>query len=351
VRRQRGGTAGLDDGLPPALWTGPLYEQVLPAAVARLRPDVPYVPHSPGGGDLPFATHTGISHYYGVGAYLRPLEDARRANVRFTSECLAFANVPKRTSPGVPWDAPQKWKAPSPRDRGADWDFEDVTNHYVRVLYGPAAKGLEAARLAPGDVMEATIAEWRRAGSSCHGALVWMLKDFVPGAGWGVIDASGRPKPAWHALRRAFRPVQVAITDEGLNGLGIHLINETATAVQARLSLRCLNGEAIVMRREREVELPPRSNRTLSSAELIGSFFDITWAYRFGPPPLEVAEVTLCDAATGACWPTRATFPAAVLLLRRRRPSTRADDSVLLSLAVAMPALPQSCNARNTTHG
>src|SRR5207253_1567084 len=128
----------------------------------------------------------------------------------------------------------------------------------------------DAARAAPGEVMEAAIAEWRRAGSSCHGALVWMLKDFVPGAGWGVIDASGLPKPAWHALRRAFRPVQVAVTDEGLNGLGIHLINETATAIRARLSLRCVNGVAVVMRREREVDLPPRSNRSMSSAELIG---------------------------------------------------------------------------------
>jgi beta-mannosidase len=274
-------------GLPPALWTSPLYDEVLPAAVAKLRPDVPYAPHSPGGGDLPFATDAGISHYYGVGAYRRPLEDARRANVRFASECLAFANPP---------DAKAGAEGPAPRDRGADWDFADVTRHYARLLYG--SDDPEAMRAAPGAAMEATIAEWRRAGSSCWGALVWMLKDFGPGAGWGVLDASGRPKPAWHALRRAFRPVQVALTDEGLDGLAIHLINETAEPVRARLSLRCLgDGDIVVMRRERDIELPPRSNRTLSSAELIGSFFDITWVYRFGPPPLRRTEVTLDDVS------------------------------------------------------
>jgi beta-mannosidase len=306
-------------GLPPGLWTSPLYEEVLPAAVAKHRPDVPYVPHSPGGGDLPFATHTGIAHYYGVGAYRRPLDDARRANLRFTSECLAFANVPDPASPGVPWDDPTKWKAAVPRDRGADWDFEDVTNHYVRLLYGPDAEGLDAARAATAEVMEATIAEWRRAGSSCWGALVWMLKDFVPGAGWGVIDASGLPKPAWHALRRAFRPVQVALTDEGLNGLGIHLINETAETVRARLSLRCFkDGDTVVMRRERDVELPPRSNQTLSSAELIGSFFDITWAYRFGPPPLDVTLVTLGDFARAVHFP--AGRPRSIAVLAEPQP-------------------------------
>jgi beta-mannosidase len=277
-------------GLPPALWTGPIYEEVLPAAVAKFRPDVPYVPHSPGGGDLPFATNTGISHYYGVGAYMRPLEDARRANVRFTSECLAFANLPDASGTGA--------EGPAPRDRGADWDFADVTRHYARLLYG--SDDPDAMRAAPGAVMEATIAEWRT-GASCWGALVWMLKDFVPGAGWGVIDANGRPKLAWHALRCAFRPVQVALTDEGLNGLDIHLINETAETVHAKLALRCFgDGDTVTLRRERDVELPPRSNQTLTSAELIGSFFDITWAYRFGPPPLTSTEVTLDDATTGA---------------------------------------------------
>ena len=100
--------------------------------------------------------------------------------------------------------------------------------------------------------------------------------------------------------RRAFRPVQVAITDEGLDGLAIHLINDTVAPVQARLSLLCLRDHAVpVLRRQREVELPPHSGHTLSSAELIGSFFDITYAYRFGPPPLDATIVTLDDVASG----------------------------------------------------
>lgn len=306
-------------GLPKALWSGPLYEQVLPHAAEAHRADTIYVAHSPGGGDLPFATDAGVSHYYGVGAYLRPLEDARRANVRFTSECLGFANVPNAASPDVPWDDPVRWTASVPRDRGTSWDFEDVRDHYVKLLYGvePArlraeepARYLRLSRAASAEVMEATLAEWRRAGSSCAGAIVWMLKDFVPGAGWGVIDSNGLPKLAWHGLRRAFRPVQVALTDEGLNGLGIHLINETAEPVRAKLSLRCFqDGETIVMRRDREIELVALSTVTLSSAELIGSFFDLTYAYRFGPAPLNATLVTLDDATTGARIAEAGHFP------------------------------------------
>ena len=74
----------------------------------------------------------------------------------------------------------------------------------------------------------------------CAGGLVWQIQDLVPGAGWGVIDAAGRPKPAWYALRRAFRSQQVLITDEGLNGLQLHLLNETNVPLEARLRLTCL---------------------------------------------------------------------------------------------------------------
>lgn len=288
-------------GLPRDLWSSPLYDEILPRVAHSICPDVPYVAQSPEGGDLPFQTDAGVSHYYGVGAYRRPLEDARRAGVRFAAECLAFANVPA---------GPATASHMVPRDRGADWDFAVVRDHYLGLLHGVDVALLRTedpahyerlSRAVSSDVMEDVIGEWRRPASSCKGALIWMLKDLCPGVGWGVIDSGGDPKLAWYGLRRAFRPVQVALTDEGLNGLGVHVINDMPAPLRARLSLLCLRaGDVVVMRRECEVELPPHGARTLSSAEIIGSFFDVTYAYRFGAPSLDVAIVTLSDAVTGA---------------------------------------------------
>lgn len=297
-------------GLPSNLWNGPLVDEILPGIAKACCPDVPFIAQSPDGGDLPFQVDRGVSHYYGIGAYRRPLEDARRAGVRFAAECLAFANMP--AGPPGPSDI-------VPKDRGADWDFADVRDHYLGLLYGIDAAHLKAAdpmhyrrlaRALSGDVMEGVIGEWRRPGSTCDGVLVWMLKDLSPGPGWGVIDSGGVPKLAWHGLRRAFRPVQVVLSDEGLNGLGVHVINERTVPLRARLSLLCLRGgDVVVLRREWEIALSPRGARSMSSAEIIGSFFDITYAYRFGPPALDVAIVTLCDADTGERLAESAHYP------------------------------------------
>lgn len=297
-------------GLPPTLWSSPLYDEILPGIANSLCPDVSYLAQSPEGGDLPFRTDAGVSHYYGVGAYRRPLEDARRAGVRFASECLALAN----TGAGPPQASEM-----IPHDRGADWDFVAVRDHYLGQLYGvdaarvraeDSAHYLRLARAVSGEVMEAVVAEWRRPASPCEGALVWMLKDLGPGPGWGVIDWRGVPKLAWHALRRAFRPIQVVLSDEGLNGLGVHVINDTAAPLRARLLLICLQaGDVVTMRRECEVELLAHGARTLSTAEIIGSFFDVTYAYRFGAPALDVAAVTLSDSVTGARLAEAAHYP------------------------------------------
>lgn len=301
-------------GLPPEMREQPLFTQQLPGIVARERPDVPYVPNSPSGGTWPFSTRTGVTHYYGVSAYQRPLDDVRRSQVRFASECLAFANVPDdatlHDALGTIHAHDPCWKTAVPRDPGAGWDFDDVRDHYVRALFGiePTAvryedpqRYLDLSRAVVAELMIDVFSEWRRAGSSCGGGLVWQLQDLRAGAGWGTIDACGRPKSAWHALAQVLNPVQVVITDEGLNGLDIHLVNERADTLALQLELVCLRDGAVsVAQATRAVELAPRSVQRVSTADLLGRFFDFTHAYRFGPRAHDVTIVTLRDSASGA---------------------------------------------------
>ncbi|MEB2845119.1 glycosyl hydrolase 2 galactose-binding domain-containing protein [Endobacterium cereale] len=300
-------------GLPERVWKGSLATDVLAELCKGGRPDVPYVDNSPSGGALPFFPNAGVAHYYGVGAYCRPLSDARRANVRFAAECLAFSNVPdtgtlEKHLPVAPSHDP-RWKARVPRDAGASWDFEDVRDHYLQELYGlePAKlryqnpeRYLAFARAATAEVMEATFAEWRRPGSSCNGALVWTLQDLLPGAGWGVIDATGQPKSAWHALKRAFRPIQVVLSDEGTNGLDVHVINDSPVSRSLHLEVTCLrDGRQVVVSGKRAVVLDARRSITLAATDLLGAFFDTTYAYRFGPPSHDVTVARLKDAEGG----------------------------------------------------
>ncbi|THD80564.1 MAG: glycoside hydrolase family 2 protein [Phenylobacterium sp.] len=275
----------------------PLFDEVLPGLARDFAPGVPYVPNTPWGGPLPFVADQGVTHYYGVGAYERPLEDARHATVRFASECLAFANVPQPETLAQSLAAPAvhdpRWRARVPRDRGVSWDFEDVRDHYLKRLYGhhpyelrraDPALYLDLSRMVSGQAMAAVFAEWRRARSPCAGGLVWLLKDVEAGAGWGLIDALGEPKPCWYALKRVLQPAQVLLTDEGVNGLAVHVLNEREEPLLAELRLAVFGadpGPLIDVRRP--LEIPARSGLELSGFELIGRFFDLSHAYRFGP--------------------------------------------------------------------
>ena len=193
-------------GLDPALGRDPLWDEELAALVAGSGAGCAYVRSTPCGGALPFHANAGVTHYFGVSGYFEPPASARRAAVRFASECLAFANVPDEVE--VPVHHPE-WKAGVPRDAGtgwdlgAGWDFDDVRDHYLAWLYGvdpvPLRRSdllryLELSRHASGEVMAEVMGEWRRAASPCRGALVLQLKDMLAGAGPGRARPPRRPQ-------------------------------------------------------------------------------------------------------------------------------------------------------------
>jgi beta-mannosidase len=289
-------------------WQPALFHSVVPQLLGKLGARVPYWPSSAHGGSFPHQPDRGSTSYYGVGAYLRPLDDARRSELRFASECLGFANVPEDSAlAAMPGGLALRvhhpdWKLRAPRDLGAGWDFDDVRDFYLRALfdvdplalrYADHDRYLHLSRIVSGEVMAAAFTEWRRARSTCNGALVWLLRDLWAGAGWGVTDAFGNPKAAWYALRRVLQSTFVGITDEGTNGLVLHLANEGAAALTGTLTFTLYrHGESVVAVAKRELVVPARGALELNAGELLDGFHDLSYAYRFGPAAYDVAVAT-----------------------------------------------------------
>lgn len=299
------------NGLDPALGRGELFGELLPGLIRDSGLDARYVPSAPCGGDQPFRPGQGVGTYYGVGCYRLPLEDARRAGVRFAAECLAFSHAPGEASiEEMAPDTPERlvghhpvWKAGIPRENGADWDFEDIRDHYLRLVYGVDAadlrhvgheRYLELSRMLTGEILADVFGEWRRAASSCGGALVLWLHDLLPGAGWGLLDSRGRAKVAYHHLKRVLAPVAVWTTDEQLGGVVAHVANDRPEPLSAFLRVALYREREHMTEQARApVELEAHSHDHWNVEAVIGRFVDAGWAYRFGPCVNDTIVVTL----------------------------------------------------------
>jgi beta-mannosidase len=300
-------------GLPRERWRFPVIEDVIPALVERLLPGVPYVTSSPTGGASPFQPDAGDCHYWGVGSLLRPPEDARRSGIRFMSEGLAFATPPERQTVDEACGGAKAaghdpvWKQATFHDTGRSWDLEDVRDHYAGRLFGcdpqllrylDPERALDLGRATVAELMTQVLMEWRRPGSSCAGALLVALRDAVPGAGWGVVDALGRPKAPWFALRRVLAPVAVLVTDEGLNGLRLHVVNDGPGPLAAVVRVELFGASGIrADEASLPVDVPARDACTIDVDSLFDGFRDIAYAYRYGPPAYDAVAVSLVNAA------------------------------------------------------
>jgi beta-mannosidase len=292
--------------------SSPMATRVIPGLVEELLPGTGYLAATPGDSALPTVVNQGVAHYFGIGPYLGSTSEVRSAGVRFSAESLPFA-VPSTTVPPGTETRLQRGLGPLPDPRHAVhrdharslWDVEDTTDHYTARLFDidvlrmrqEEPERLELLTSATGvELYERTLSEWRRPGSTCAGALTLYGHDSRLGRGIGLVDVLDRPKATWYAMRRVSQPVAVLVTDEGFSGLDVHVVNDRVAAIRGEIRVDLYRGGELLMETATvPVEVPPRGGTTIATSALFGSFRDLTWRHRFGPPAADVVAVSLVD--------------------------------------------------------
>jgi beta-mannosidase len=168
--------------------------------------------------------------------------------------------------------------------------------------YGDQDRYLRFSRAASGEAMSGAFTEWRRARSVCRGALVLWLRDLWPGAGWGVVDSTGLPKAAYYYLKRALQDTALLITDEGNNGLFLHLCNDGPRRLEGQLRLELFrSSEPVGLPVTRAVAIDARGVFELNATQLFDGFVDLSYAYRFGPCSYDLLRAVFADERGKSC--------------------------------------------------
>jgi beta-mannosidase len=283
-------------GLDPAIQATEFFEGAIASIVRSALPTVSYLADTPHGGTHPFTINEGTATYYGIGAYGRPTSDARRSGLRFATGCLAMAHIGTEDSihqlidRGAAIHSAQ-WKRSVPRDHGGSWDMEDTRDRYIPTVFGvdPMTlrrtnpdRYLDIGRATTSLLLQESITEWRTPTSRCNGALILHGRDYVAGTGCGLVDAAGRAKPAYYALRRASRPVAIALVDEGLSGLDVWIHNDTDEPISGPLRVATFDAYRVLASAITDVLVSPRGSFRVPAEQVLGGFHDITYAFQFG---------------------------------------------------------------------
>lgn len=272
-------------------WSNNWFEHDLMSLCQRIVPSVPYWRSSPDGGDMPFYPETGVSHYFGVGAYRQELSDAIINAPLFASECLAFGIHPLDSSGRLKGtDA----AFASPADANASWTFMDVTEYYASNFFGVDLNELKETDMSRyhqlcavtvGELMYSVQSQWRRQSSACTGALLIAMSDSIEGSGWGNLDNKGNPKAPYYHLKRAWNPIALVIVDQGVNGLKLVVHNDRPDDFVGRVDLSFHRADGVMVHAGSvDINLNATSSVELSVESVIGHFIDSSYAYRFGEP-------------------------------------------------------------------
>jgi beta-mannosidase len=245
-----------------------IYEQVLPTLCHALDPGRPYWPGSPytppasgtGQPRLSQDATAGDRHSWEVWHQLMlPYQRYAEVGARFVSEfgmqshpSMAVLDKAIPAEERFPGSRTLQWHNKASSPVGMD-GHRRLAVYRADTLRHPDTLAAEvyATQFVQAEAMrhayEAFRRRWQTPGArACGGALVWQLNDCWPVTSWAVIDSDGRPKPAWHTIRRAMAPLACAVRrdDAGVSAWAVNGTDAVLT-VQARWQLLAIDGEPI----------------------------------------------------------------------------------------------------------
>ena len=133
-------------------------------------------------------------------------------------------------------------------------------------------------------------------------------------------------------MKRALAPCTVWTTDEGLNGVDIHVANDRPLPLECVLRVSLYKeGERRVEQRERALSVPKQGAVTIGLEQTLGRFVDAAYAYRFGPPGHDLIVVSLYETSSDLPFAQSFRFPAGY--------PTQRTEIADLGMAVAAPML------------
>ncbi|WYZ45930.1 hypothetical protein EsH8_IX_000155 [Colletotrichum jinshuiense] len=217
-----------DEDKDPASWLKSsfparyLYEHLLPKIVEEESPHTVYHPSSPWGDGKPTADPTvGDIHQWNIwhGA-MNKYQDAHLLTGRFVSE-FGMEGYPHLSTTAAMLTSPAQRRPGSMAldFRNKAYDHERRMMTYIAENFSvryDLPRFTHLTQLMQAETMAFAYKAWRRDWGApgrrgCGGALVWQLNDCWPTVSWAVVDYWLVPKPAFYAIGRAMRPLDVGV--------------------------------------------------------------------------------------------------------------------------------------------
>ncbi|MGA1665835.1 MAG: glycosyl hydrolase 2 galactose-binding domain-containing protein [Bacteroidia bacterium] len=191
------------------------FHRDLPDMLHRRDEGRPYHPSSPANGwGRDAAYREGDVHQWAVWWGMKPFRHYTQRIGRFVSE-FGFQGFPtEECMEEYGWsrfpdlnDSVLRIHQNHPRG------FETIREYLCRDYWGPYAFKADSATdrdwiyfsgMLQSDAMEIALRAQREASPTCGGSLIWQWNDAWPVVSWSLVDYTGRPKPAWYAVRRVF---------------------------------------------------------------------------------------------------------------------------------------------------